>query len=134
MARLVDTSSLARRSAAGKSDLRRRDGDERPKTGRNRTGPDDAAPLGEHLHLGDQLLLHVRAGLVPRSDVSGLRDVVAGAGGEAFVPVAVHGTGGYGDHGQVRELRHLADLSHGLVPVQLGHHDVHQDQVDVTGG
>jgi hypothetical protein len=34
------------------------------------------------------------------------------------------------DHGQVRELRHLADLSHGLVPVQLEH----QDQVDVTSG
>jgi hypothetical protein len=75
------------------------------------------------LHAGQQLV-----------GVDGLGDVIAGSGGQALVPVALHGPGGDGDDRQVSELRHLADRGGGGVAIHLGHHHVHQHEIDVIAG
>src|SRR5688572_9885607 len=55
-----------------------------------------------------------------------LRDVVRGAGLDAFLAVVLHRLGGDRDDGQVPELIEPADDPHGVVAVELRHHDVHQ--------
>jgi hypothetical protein len=81
---------------------------------------DCSSSVQPHAQQGQQLL---------RFD--GLGDVVGGAGLEALLAVALHRLGGQGDDREVGEARVLADLAGGLVAVHLGHHDVHQDDVDV---
>ena len=71
---------------------------------------------------------HQREQLV---QVDRLGDVVAGAGGQAGLPVAGHRLGGQEDHRQVPALRLRPDPPGGLVAVQVGHHRVHQHDVDL---
>ena len=63
--------------------------------------------------------------------VDRLGDVVARAGLEALLAVALHRLRGQRDHREVLPLGALADAAQRLVAVHLRHHDVHQDDVDV---
>src|SRR4051794_40974840 len=60
-----------------------------------------------------------------------LGHIVRRTGFDALLPVALHRLGGQGDDRQVGELRHAAYGLRGRVAVELRHHDVHQDEVDV---
>ena len=59
-----------------------------------------------------------------------LGQVVPGAGLDALLAVALHGLGGDRHQRQVAAARQLADLLHRRHAVHLGHHDVHQHDVD----
>src|SRR6476620_6111375 len=62
-----------------------------------------------------------------------LGNVVARTRVEALLAVALHGLGRQRQDRQRPVLGLLADLAHGLVPVHLGHHDVHQHHREVGG-
>src|SRR5262249_22193888 len=62
-------------------------------------------------------------------EVDGFRDVVAGTGGEARLPVTGHRLGGQEDHRQLGEAAVAPDHPGGLVAVHVGHHRVHQHDV-----
>ena len=64
-------------------------------------------------------------------EVDGLGDVVGGPGREAALPVAGHRLRGEEHHRQVAALRQRADPPGGLVAVEVGHHRVHQHDVDL---
>src|SRR5262249_15276637 len=46
-----------------------------------------------------------------------LGDIVGGTGGDALIPVALHGPGGHRDDRQVSQPRYLPDRRRGRVPV-----------------
>src|SRR4051794_37338182 len=60
-----------------------------------------------------------------------LRQVIPGPSFDALLPVALHGLGRNGDD---RELLQMWNLTYGprrIKPIELGHHDVHQNDVDI---
>src|SRR4051794_19501560 len=57
--------------------------------------------------------------------------IVRGPGLDALLAVSLHRLGGERDDRQVGELRHPAYGLRRRVPVELGHHHIHQHQVDV---
>src|SRR5688572_32411964 len=63
--------------------------------------------------------------------VDRLRDVVRRAGFDALLAIVLHRLGRDRDDGKILELVEPADDAHGVVAVELGHHDVHQDHVRV---
>src|SRR3712207_574439 len=63
--------------------------------------------------------------------VDRLRDVVGGTRGERGLAVTRHRLGREEHYRQVGEAVIAADASGGLVPVLIGHHGVHQDDVDL---
>src|ERR1700733_6513108 len=59
-------------------------------------------------------------------DVHRLREIVGGAGLQAFLAVALHGLGGQRQNGQPPGLGFRANRLDGFVAVHAGHHDVHE--------
>src|SRR6266516_2856576 len=66
--------------------------------------------------------------------VDRLREVVRGAGLDAFLPVALHRLGGQRDERQGLEWLQRTDRPHGVVAVQLGQHDVTEHDPHVGHG
>src|ERR1700704_3084530 len=58
-----------------------------------------------------------------------LRDVIAGAGVDAFLAIALHRFRGQRDDRQLLEAIHRANGADGFVAIHLWQHDVHQHQI-----
>src|SRR5678815_4054339 len=60
-----------------------------------------------------------------------LRQIIPRARGDALLAVPLHGLRRHGDDRQLAAARQLLDLADGGDAVHLGHHDVHQDHVEL---
>src|SRR5579864_1425132 len=64
-------------------------------------------------------------------DVDGFGNVVRGARLDAFLAISFHRLRGNRDDRKTPEFREAANDSNRVVPVELGHHDVHKDRVGI---
>src|SRR5262249_39667648 len=63
--------------------------------------------------------------------VDGLGDVIRGPRFQAFLAVSLHGLGRQGNDRQGLKFAAGTDSAHGLVAVHLGHHNIHEHDVQI---